>query len=58
MPTCTLSHQKSITRIDNTLGYFSQKEAMDNIVIVLHMATRSQDTVKIDALPDYIKHLK
>jgi histidyl-tRNA synthetase len=37
---------------------FGQKEAMDNTVIVRHMGTRSQDTVKIDALTDYIKHLK
>ncbi len=37
---------------------FGQKEAMDNTVIVRNMATRSQDTVKIDALSDYIKHLK
>ncbi len=37
---------------------FGQKEAMDNTVIVRHMNTRSQDTVKIDALSDYIKHLK
>ena len=37
---------------------FGQKEAMDNTVIVRHMSTRSQDTVKIDALSDYIKHLK
>lgn len=37
---------------------FGQKEAMDNTVIVRHMGTRSQDTVKIDALSDYIKHLK
>jgi histidyl-tRNA synthetase len=37
---------------------FGQKEAMDNTVIVRHMTTRSQDTVKIDALSDYIKHLK
>lgn len=37
---------------------FGQKEAMDNTVIVRHMETRSQDTVKIDALSDYIKHLK
>ncbi len=37
---------------------FGQKEAMDNTVIVRTMATRSQDTVKIDALTDYIKHLK
>jgi histidyl-tRNA synthetase len=37
---------------------FGQKEAMDNTVIVRNMAVHSQDTVKIDALPDYIKHLK
>jgi histidyl-tRNA synthetase len=37
---------------------FGQKEAMDNTVIVRQMSTRSQDTVKIDALSDYIKHLK
>lgn len=37
---------------------FGQKEAMDNTVIVRNMQTRSQDTVKIDALSDYIKHLK
>ncbi len=37
---------------------FGQKEAMDNTVIVRDMKTRSQDTVKIDALSDYIKHLK
>ena len=37
---------------------FGQKEAMDNTVIVRDMKTHSQDTVKIDALPDYIKHLK
>ncbi|MBP6888708.1 MAG: histidine--tRNA ligase, partial [Candidatus Pacebacteria bacterium] len=33
---------------------FGQKEAMDNTVIVRDMKTRSQDTVKIDALSDYI----
>jgi histidyl-tRNA synthetase len=37
---------------------FGQKEAMDNTVIVRNMATHSQDTVKIDALSDYIKQLK
>ncbi len=37
---------------------FGQKEAMDNTVIVRDMKTRSQDTVKIDALSDYIKHIK
>lgn len=37
---------------------FGQKEAMDNTVIVRNMSTRSQDTVKIDALSDYLKHLK
>lgn len=37
---------------------FGQKEAMDNTVIVRNMSTHSQDTVKIDALSDYIKKLK
>lgn len=37
---------------------FGQKEAIDNTVIVRNMSTHSQDTVKIDALSDYIKHLK
>lgn len=37
---------------------FGQKEAMDNTVIVRDMRTHSQDTVKIDALSDYIKQLK
>jgi histidyl-tRNA synthetase len=37
---------------------FGQKEAMDNTVIVRNMSIHSQDTVKIDALSDYIKHLK
>lgn len=37
---------------------FGQKEAMDNTVIVRDMGSHSQDTVKIDALSDYIKHLK
>lgn len=37
---------------------FGQKEAMDNTVIVRNMATHSQDTVKIDALSEYLKHLK
>jgi hypothetical protein len=29
-----------------------------SLYIVRNMATHSQDTVKIDALSDYIKHLK
>ncbi len=37
---------------------FGQMEAMNNSVIVRNMSTHSQDTVKIDALSDYIKHLK
>jgi histidyl-tRNA synthetase len=37
---------------------FGQKEAMDNTVIVRNMSNHSQDTVKIDALSDYLKHLK
>jgi len=37
---------------------FGQKEALDNSVIVRDMATRSQETVKIDKLADYLKRLK
>lgn len=37
---------------------FGQKEAMDNTVIIRNMDTHSQDTVKIDALPEYLKNLK
>jgi histidyl-tRNA synthetase len=32
-----------------------QKEALDGTVIVRNMGTRSQDTVKIEQLPEYIK---
>jgi len=35
-----------------------QKEAMDNTVIVRQMDTRSQDTVKIDKLTEYLKKIK
>ena len=34
---------------------FGQKEALENSVIVRHMANRSQDTVKIDKLLEYLK---
>ncbi len=37
---------------------FGQKEAIENSVIVRHMETRSQDTVKLDKLPEYLKSLK
>ena len=37
---------------------FGQKEAVEKSVIVRNMETRSQETVKIDALCEYIKHLK
>ena len=37
---------------------FGQREALDNTVIVRNMETRSQDTVKIDELKEYIKKLK
>ncbi len=37
---------------------FGQMEAVHNTVIVRNMETRSQDTVKIDELAAYIKHLK
>jgi len=37
---------------------FGQKEAMDDTVIVRNMETRSQETVKLTELPDFVKHLK
>lgn len=37
---------------------FGQKEALDGTVIVRNMVTRSQDTVKIVKLADYIKNIK
>ncbi|MBI5799060.1 MAG: histidine--tRNA ligase [Candidatus Yonathbacteria bacterium] len=37
---------------------FGQKEALDNTVIVRNMETRSQETVKLADLPDFVKHLK
>ncbi len=37
---------------------FGQKEAMDETVIVRNMETRSQETVKLADLPDFVKHLK
>lgn len=37
---------------------FGQKEAMSNSVIVRNMSTHSQDTIKIEDLCDYLRHLK
>lgn len=37
---------------------FGQKEALENVVIVRNMKNHSQETVKIDEVVDYIKHLK
>lgn len=37
---------------------FGQKEALDNTVIARNMETRSQETVKLADLPDFVKHLK
>ncbi len=37
---------------------FGQKEALDNTVIVRNMTTRSQETVPLANLPDFVKHLK
>ena len=37
---------------------FGVKEALDNSVIVRNMATRSQDTVKIPKLLEYLKEIK
>ena len=44
--------------LDEDVMIFGQREALDNTVIVRNMETRSQDTVKIDDLKDYIKKLK
>jgi len=35
-----------------------QKEALEGTIIVRDMDTRSQDTIKIDKLSDYLKKLK
>jgi len=35
-----------------------QKESIENTVIVRNMKTRSQDTVKIEELGDYLNKLK
>lgn len=37
---------------------FGQKEALDDTVIARNMETRSQETVKLADLPDFVKHLK
>ncbi len=37
---------------------FGQKEAIDDTVIIRNMETRSQETVKLADLPDFVKHLK
>jgi histidyl-tRNA synthetase len=37
---------------------FGQKEALENSVIVRDMSTRSQDTVKLEKLLEYLKSLK
>jgi len=37
---------------------FGQKEALDNTIIARNMETRSQETVKLVDLPDFVKHLK
>lgn len=37
---------------------FGQKEALNDTVIIRKMDTRSQDTIKIIDLPEYIKNLK
>jgi histidyl-tRNA synthetase len=37
---------------------FGQQEAMDGTVIVRNMESRSQDTVKLDELPAYLKSMK
>ena len=37
---------------------FGQKEALEGSVIVRDMNTRSQETVKLDKLSEYLKNLK
>jgi histidyl-tRNA synthetase len=37
---------------------FGQKEAMENVVIIRNMKSHSQETIKIDEVVEYIKHLK
>lgn len=37
---------------------FGQKEALENTVIVRNMETRSQEIVRLESLPDFVKHLK
>jgi len=37
---------------------FGQKEALENSVILRDMSNRSQETIKIDKLLDYVKNLK
>lgn len=37
---------------------FGQKEAMDQTVIVRNMENRSQETIKLEKLSEYLKHIK
>ncbi len=37
---------------------FGQKEALENSVIVRNMSNRSQQTVKIEKLAEYLRELK
>ena len=37
---------------------FGQKEAMEGTVIVRNMENRSQDTISIEKLPEYLKKIK
>jgi len=37
---------------------FGQKEAMSGTIIIRHMKTHSQDTIKISEILSYLKHLK
>lgn len=56
----TLSQQLAIAEkleVPYTI-IFGQKEALENSVIVRDMNTRSQETVKIEKLLDYLKSLK
>ena len=37
---------------------FGQKEALEGTIIIRDMATRSQESVKIENLPEYLKRIK
>ena len=44
-------------KVDLTL-ILGQKEAIDNSVIIRNMSNRSQETIKLKDLPEYLKEIK